>query len=224
VGLAEAVTADDERGGLLVVHGHPAERLANVVGRGKRIRLTFRAFRIHVDQAHGRRAKGFSEFTLAGVALVGTQPFVLFAEENLLGLPDVLSAEAEAKGLEAHGLQGYVACEHQQVRPGDLVAVLSLDRPQQPPSLVQVCVVGPAVEWGEALGTLTAAAAPVVDAVGARGMPAHPDEQAAVVAVVGGPPVLRLGHQRGDVGLQRFHVELRELLGVVEVVTHRVGL
>ena len=71
---------------------------------------------------------------------------------------------------------------------------------------------------------LAAAAAAVVDAVGARGVPAHPDEQAAVVAVVGGPPVLRGGHHRDHVGLERLDVELGELLGVVEVLTERVGL
>ena len=52
VGLAEGVAADDQRGGLLVVHRHPAERLADVDGRGQRIRLAFRAFGIDVDQAH----------------------------------------------------------------------------------------------------------------------------------------------------------------------------
>ena len=39
-------------GGLLVVHRHPAERLANIAGCQQRIRIALRAFGIHVDQAH----------------------------------------------------------------------------------------------------------------------------------------------------------------------------
>ncbi len=223
VGLAEAVPADDQRGGLLVVHRHPAERLADVDRRGDRIGLALRAFGVDVDQAHGRRAVGLRELALTRVALVGAQPFLLFSPEDLFGLPDVLAAEAEAKGLEAHRLQGHVARVGDQVGPGDLVAVLLLDRPQQPAGLVQARVVRPAVQRGEALHALAGAAAAVVDAVGARGVPAHPDEQSAVVAVVGGPPVLRRGHQRDHVGLERLDVELGELRGVIEVVAERVG-
>ena len=52
VGLAEGVAAGDQRHGLLVIHGHAAERLADVPGRGERIRFAVGAFRIHVDQAH----------------------------------------------------------------------------------------------------------------------------------------------------------------------------
>ena len=55
-------------------------------------------------------------------------------------------------------------------------------------------------------------------------MPAHPDEKTAVVAVVGRPPVLRGGHYRDQVGLERVDVEFGELLGVVEVLAERVGL
>src|SRR6185437_335584 len=83
VGLAEAVTSDDERGGLLVVHRHPAERLADVDRRGDRIRFAFGAFGIHVDQTHGGRAVGLGEIPLTRVALVGAQPFVLFSPEDL---------------------------------------------------------------------------------------------------------------------------------------------
>ncbi len=56
VGLAEGVAADDQRRRLLVVHRHPAERLADVDRGRQRIRLAFGAFGIDVDQAHrGRR-------------------------------------------------------------------------------------------------------------------------------------------------------------------------
>src|SRR3984893_3797018 len=224
VRLAKAVAADDQRGRLLVVHRHAAERLANVNGRGQGIGLALWAFRIHIDQAHRRRAERLREIAFAGITLVGAQPLVLFAEEDLLGLPDIRATEAEAEGLEPHRLQRAVTGEHQQVGPRDLAAVLLLHRPQQPARLVQVCVVGPAVERCETLGALAAATSAVENAVGARRMPAHPDEQAAVVAVVGGPPVLRLRHHCDDVGLERLDVELLELLRVVEVLTQRVGL
>ena len=131
---------------------------------------------------------------------------------------------AEAEGLEAHRLERAVAGQDHQVGPGDLVAVLLLDGPQQPARLVEVAVVGPAVDRREALIAGAAAAAPVRDAVGARAVPGHADEQAAVVAPVGRPPVLRIRHQRVEVLLQRGEVELLEFLGVVELLAHRVGL
>ena len=43
------------------------------------------------------------------------------------------------------------------------------------------------------------------------------------MTVVGRPPVLRCGHHRLDVPLQRIEVEGLELLGVVEVLAHGVG-
>ena len=113
------------------------------------------------------------------------------------------------KVCEAHRLQRDVAGEDQQVGPGDLLAVLLLDRPQQPAGLVEVRVVGPAVERGEALRAVAAAAAAVLDPVGAGGVPAHPDEQRPVVAVVGRPPVLRRRHDLDEVPLERLDVEAR---------------
>jgi hypothetical protein len=47
--------------------------------------------------------------------------------------------------------RGDVAGEDHQVGPGDLVAVLLLDRPEQAARLVEVAVVRPAVERREAL-------------------------------------------------------------------------
>ncbi|CAB5036883.1 unannotated protein [freshwater metagenome] len=44
------------------------------------------------------------------------------------------------------------------------------------------------------------------------------------MAVIGGPPLLRIGHRGLDVSPQRFEIKLLELLGVVEVGAHRVGL
>ena len=178
--------------------------------------------RIHVDQAHLHGAERTGELPVAAVALVA-EPGVLRPPEDLLGLPDVLAPEAEAERLEPHRFVGAVAGEDQEVGPGDLAAVLLLDRPEQPARLVEARVVGPAVERGEALSAAAATAPAVGDAVRARGMPAHPDEQRPVVAVVGRPPVLRRRHHLEDVPLQRLDVEGLELLRVVEVLAHRIG-
>src|SRR5207245_11081842 len=104
--------------------------------------------------------------------------------------PDVGSPEAEAERLEPHRLIGNVAGEDDQIGPGDLAAVLLLDRPEQPARLVEARVVGPTVEGGKALRTLAATTPAVGDAVRTCGVPRHPDEERPVVAVVGRPPVL----------------------------------
>ncbi len=67
------------------------------------------------------------------------------------------------------------------------------------------------------------AAAAVADAVRARAVPRHPNEERPVVAVVGRPPVLRPRHQRLEVLLQCIEVKCLELLSVVELLTHRIG-
>ena len=207
MGLAEGVPTGDQRHRLLVVHRHPAERLADVTGGRQRVGVAVGTLRVDVDQAHLDRAERAGELAVAAVALVA-EPGVLRPPEDLLGLPDVLATEAEPEGLEAHGLQRDVAGEDQQVRPRDLPSVLLLDRPEQPACLVEVGVVGPAVERGEPLRAVPGATAAVRDPVGAGGVPAHPDEQSAVVPEVGGPPVLRGGHQLDEVALERLDVEL----------------
>ena len=223
MGLAERVTAGDQRDGLLVVHRHAAEGLADVAGRGHRVGVAVRALGVDVDQAHLHRAERVGEFTVAAVALV-LEPHPLGTPVHVvLGRPDVGATAAEAERLEPHRLERPVAREDQQVGPRDLLAVLLLDRPEQAAGLVEADVVGPTVQRGEALGTGAAAAASVGDAVGARRMPRHADEEPAVVAVVGRPPVLRVGHQRVDVGRQGVEVEAVELRRVVEVRSQRVG-
>src|SRR5271168_2215564 len=126
VSLAERVSAGNERDGLLVVHGHALERLADVPRRGDRIRLAVRPFRIHIDQTHLHSAERILEITVAGVALV-RQPLAFGAPVDVLsGLPDILAPAAKAECLEAHRLQRAVACQNYQVGPGDLLAVLLL--------------------------------------------------------------------------------------------------
>ena len=224
VGLAEGVTAGNERDGLFVVHRHSGECLADVLRGGERVRVAVRALRIHVDQAHLYRAERIGEVALPAVARVGREPRLLGAPRDIeIGFPDVLASAAESDGLESHRLERDVADEDHQVGPRDLAAVLLLDRPEQAARLVEADVVGPAVERREALLPASAAAAAVADTVRAGAVPGEADEQAAVVAEVRGPPVLRVGHQRGEVRLHGREVEACELLRVVEVLAHRIG-
>ena len=224
MGFAERVSAGNERNRFLVVHRHATERFSNVRCCSERIWVTVRPLRIDVDQAHLNGAERIRQLPVAAVALVG-EPLPLRAPVDvLLGRPDVLAAAAEAEGLEAHRLQGAVPGEDQKVGPRDLPAVLLLDRPEQPARLVEVHVVGPAAEGGEALVAAAATTTAVGDAVRTCGVPRHPDEERSVVAVVGRPPVLRLGHQRIDVLRQGFEVEALELLGVVELLAVGIGL
>ena len=120
-------------------------------------------------------------------------------------------------------LERDVAGEDHQVGPGELAAVLLLDRPEQPARLVEVGVVGPAVERREALLTGSRAAAAIGDAVSARAVPCHADHQSAVMTEVGRPPFLRFCHQRLQVLDDRIQVEGLEFLGVVEILAHRIG-
>ena len=225
VGLAEGVSAGDQRDGLFVVHAHAAERFANVLrGRG-RIGLAVRAFRIDVDEAHLHGRERIRELAIARIALVAAQPRRFLAPVDvLIGFPHVRAAAAEAEGLEAHRLERDVAGEDQQIGPRDLLAVLLLDRPQQPARLVEVAVVGPAVERRVALLAPAAAAAAVADAIGAGAVPGHADEQRTVVTEVRRPPGFRVGHHRREILLDRLQVEAVELFGVVEIRVHRIGL
>src|SRR5262249_40535153 len=123
VGLAERVAADDERHCLLVVQGHAAEGLADVACGRHRVGVAAGPFGIDVDEPHLHGAERLGELAVAAVALVA-EPGVLRTPEDVLGLPDVGTAEAEAEGLEPHGVHGYVAGQDQQIGPGDLLAVL----------------------------------------------------------------------------------------------------
>ena len=202
MGFAEGVSADDERHGLLIVHRHAAERLPNHFRRTGRIRFATWPFRIDINQAHVIGAERPLDVPnrIAAVALV-SKPGVLRAPKNLVGLPDVGPPKAEAKRPEPHRFHGNVAGVDQEIGPGNPPAVLLLDRPEQPARLVEIRVVGPAVEGSKALRALAATAAAIGDAVRACGMPRHPNEERAVVAVVGGPPVLRGRHHLNEVTL-----------------------
>src|SRR4029077_6558502 len=221
VGFAKCVAAGNQRDGFFVIHRHSAEGFADIPGRRDGIRLAVRPFRIYVDQAHLHGAEGFLKLAVAGVALVA-QPLAFRAPVDFFGLPDVRAATAKTECLEAHGLQSDVSCKNYQVGPGDLAAVLLLDRPQQAASLVQVHVVRPAVQGSESLLAGAGAAPPVVYAVRARAVPRHANKQPAVVPEVGRPPILRVGHHGIQVLDHGIQVKSLELLGVIELFAHRI--
>ena len=187
------------------------------------IRIAVGAFGVHVDQAHLHRGKRIGEFAIAAVALVA-EPLGLRTPVGVdFRLPDVGATAAEAEGLEAHRLERDVAGEDHEIGPGNFAAVLLLDGPEQAARLVEVDVVGPAVERRESLRAASGAAASVVDAVGSGGVPGHADEERAVVAEVGGPPILRIGHDGMEILDHGIEVKFLELLRVIELLFHRIG-
>ncbi len=162
------------------------------------------------------------EFPVAAVTLV-CQPRVLGTPVSLVGLPNVLAPATEPEGLGSHRFQSTVPGEDQQVGPRKLPTVFLLNRPKQTACFIEARVVGPAVERCKALVTGTSTSTAVGDAVCAGGMPRHPDEKWPIVPVVGRPPILRRRHQFNDVLLQGIQVKFLELLGVVKILTHRIG-
>ena len=217
--LTERVATGDERHRFLVVHRHAPERLANVARGGFGIGSAVRAFRVDVDQAHLHGAERVRELPVAAVALVA-EPCGFGSPVDVLGLPHILAPAGEAERLEPHRLQRDVAGQDHQIGPRELPAVLLLDRPEQPARLVDVRVVRPAAERRKPYHARPCTAAAVVDAVGARAVPRHADEEAAVMAEVRRPPVLRLRHHCLDVLLHRIEIERLEFFGVVELRTH----
>jgi hypothetical protein len=103
------------------------------------------------------------------------------------------------------------------------LAILLFHGPEKAAGFIEIGVVRPAVEGVKALLAAFTAAASVSDAVGAGAMPGHADEERSVVAVVGGPPVLRRGEDFGDVLLDRLEVERSEGFRVIEVLAERIG-
>src|SRR3546814_10170765 len=96
-----------------------------------------------------------------------------------------------------------------------------LHRPQQAARLVEIAVVGPTVERGEALLPGIRAAATVGGTISARAVPRHADEERTIMPIVGRPPRLAVGHQRGQIILHRLIVERSERRGVIEILDRK---
>ncbi|OPZ98128.1 MAG: hypothetical protein BWY72_00967 [Bacteroidetes bacterium ADurb.Bin416] len=198
--FSNRVTAGCQGNGFFVVHGHAFERGPHVLGCTQGVGFAIHTFGVDIDQPHLYGGEGvFKGFALVvvGVALFGGgQPFLFSAPVDVfLRVPDVFPSTAETEGFEAHGFVGHVAGQDEQVGPGEFVAVFFLDGPQQAAGFVEVDVVRPAVEGGEALVACVAAAAPIGCAVGAGAVPGHADHQPAIMAPIGRPPFLTIPHQ-----------------------------
>src|SRR5690349_3881342 len=98
VSLAEGVPAGNQGHGLLVIHRHAGERLANIARRGDGIGISVGSLRIHVNQAHLHSAERIVELPVAGVALVA-EPRLLGSPVSFIGFPDVRAPAAKTKGL-----------------------------------------------------------------------------------------------------------------------------
>ena len=128
--LAKGVAAGDERHCLLVVHRHAREGLANIPRCGDRIGFAVGAFRVDVDEAHLHGRERLFEIPVAGVAFVSQPSRLGTPIDVVIRLPDVLATASETEGFEAHRFEGDVARQDHQVGPGNLAAILLLDRPE----------------------------------------------------------------------------------------------
>ena len=224
VSLAEGVSSGRQRDGFFVVHGHALERLTDVLCAQKRVRVGVGALRVDVDEAHLHGGEWILEVLARLTVAVVAQPFVLAAPVDVVfWVPNVGSPTAESKNGAAHGFDGDLSGQNEQICPADGVAVLLLDRPKKSTGFVEVAVVGPAVEGRESLGAGPATASAVAGAVRSCSVPGHANEERAVMAVIGWPPVLTVGHQCVEVGFQSLVVKGLERLSVVEVLAHWIG-
>ena len=86
-----------------------------------------------------------------------------------------------------------------------------------------VAVVGPAVEGGKSLSSSTATTTAIAGSVGTCSVPGHANEERPIVAVIGRPPVLTVGHQRMEVFLEALVIKALERFSVIKVRVHGVG-
>src|SRR5271155_511503 len=222
--LAEGVAARDQRNGLLIVHRHATKGLANILRGRQRIRIAIRTLGIHIDQSHLSGPKRLFQFPVAAVALIAAKKLLLGSPVDRVRCPVIRASASKAEGLETHLLERDIPGQDHQITPGNLFAVFLLDRPQQSPCLVEICVVRPAVERLESLLSAPRAAATVTRAISAGSVPGHTDKERPVVAVVGRPPILRGRQDLRDVPLHGIEVKAQKRLRVVEVLSQRIGL
>ena len=222
MGLTKRVTARNQRDCFFVIHRHTTKGLADIMGREHRIGVAVGAFGVHINQTHLYRCEPITKLTTLGITLIG-QHLCLGTPVDPLGLPIVRATTCKTEGFEAHVFHRHIAGEDHEVCPGDLVAILLLDRPQQAAGLVEVAVVRPAVQWLEALLTAIGATATIRSAVGAGAVPGHTDKERTIVAVISRPPRLRGGQRLVDIRLQCLKIQPRELGRVVKIGSQRVG-
>ena len=128
MGLTKRVTACNQCNRLFIIHRHATKGLADIMCGEHRVGITIGAFRVYIDQTHLHRCETVAKLTALGIALIG-QHLCLGTPVDPLRLPIVRAAACKTKGFKAHIFHGHVTGEHHKVCPGDLVAILLLDRP-----------------------------------------------------------------------------------------------
>ena len=222
--LAESMTSSGECNGLLVIHRHPRESFANILGTGEWVGVAVRTLRIHINQTHLNRGKGMGEIALTTVPAVA-QPISLDAPIDVFfRRPDVSTATTETERSATHGFDGDIASQNQQIGPADIPAIFLLDRPQQATRLVQIAIIGPAVQRRKTLRTRATATTTICGSVGAGSVPCHADEKRTIMPIIGWPPLLRVGHETMQILLQRLVIKRIERLGIVKIRIHRICL
>ena len=223
MGFTEGMAPCDQRNGLFVIHSHAGKGLTDIACRGKRIWFAVGAFRIHIDQAHLNGSQRIFQFAVTAIALVA-QPCVFIAPVNIFfRLPNVFPTASKAEGFEAHGVKGAIACQDHQVSPRNLVSIFLFNGPQQTAGFVEIGIIRPAVERCETLRARTGSATAIAGAIGACTVPSHANEEWSVMAVIGRPPVLGVGHQLHEIVLQGLQIKFFEFFGIVEIGPHRVA-
>ncbi len=117
VHLPKGVAARDERHGLFVVHGHAGKGLADVACGRNRIGVPVWAFRVDVNQTHLHRSQRVTEFTVAGVSLVGKPRSFGPPVDVLFGFPYIGTSAAKSERGKAHRFEGDIAGQDHQIRP-----------------------------------------------------------------------------------------------------------
>ena len=85
--LAQGVPAGDQGDGLLVVHGHAAERLADVIRGGERVRHAVRALGVDVDEPHVGGAQGAGKLLAVLGETIASEPDGLDAHPRVRANP-----------------------------------------------------------------------------------------------------------------------------------------
>ena len=220
--FAESMAPGNQRHGFFVIHRHPGKSFPDVMGRSQGVWVAVRTFRVHVNQAHLHGGQRVLQHAIPRIARIAQPGGFGPPIDILLRLPHIGTTAAKAERLQPHRFDCAIASKNHQVGPGDFGAVFLLERPQQPPRLIEVAVVRPGVQRREALLARPRTATAIAGPVGAGRMPRHPDEERSVVAIIRRPPLLTGGHQRVDIGLQSRNIQLFELVGITEIRPHRV--
>ena len=117
VRFPQGVSACNQRHSLLVVHAHPAKRLADVVRGKDRIGVAIGSLWIHVDEPHLDCRQWVFKLAVSLVPLVGKPFFLCSPVHVFLRLPHIRTPTAESEGFKAHGLERHVAGKDHQIRP-----------------------------------------------------------------------------------------------------------